>query len=105
MAKTTLNLVTGSAVHHINIMSLYNKSWVQRETGGPTKPERTREAVLENVAEAKHRRDRDASQAMKDHEANRLAILAKTARLRTERLARIAEATPPPNKTKRRKKT
>ena len=83
-------------MNHFNSMTSYNKNWEQREVDGPTKPELTR-------AEAKRRRDRDASQAMKDHEANRLAILAKTARLRAERLARIAEATPTPKKTKRRK--
>jgi hypothetical protein len=37
-------------------------------------------------------RKRDATQAMQDHEAARLVTLAKTARLRSERLARDAEA-------------
>jgi len=53
-------------------------------------PERNRESVLGRVAELKRLRDRDASQAMKDHEAKRLEGLIKTARLRAERLARIS---------------
>jgi hypothetical protein len=39
----------------------------------------------------KERRARDAAQAMRDHEAKRVAILAKTARLRAIRLAKEAE--------------
>jgi hypothetical protein len=41
-------------------------------------------------ATTKLRRDRDAQQAMKEHEAERLAVRAKTQRLRAERLAREA---------------
>jgi hypothetical protein len=41
-------------------------------------------------AATKLRRDRDAQQAMKEHEAERLAVRAKTQRLRAERLAREA---------------
>jgi hypothetical protein len=67
-------------------------------------PERDRAAVLGRVAEQKRLRDLEASQVMKEHEAKRTATLAKTARLRAERLARLAE-TPPPQKTKSRKKT
>jgi len=69
-----------------------------------TKPERNRVAVLANAAELKRARDREASQTMKELEAERVATLAKTARLRADRLARSAEATPPP-KTKPRNKT
>jgi hypothetical protein len=39
----------------------------------------------------KERRAQDAAQAMRDHEAKRVAILAKTARLRAIRLAKEAE--------------
>jgi hypothetical protein len=47
---------------------------------------------LSNAAAIKARRAQEASQAMKDYEANRLAIRAKTERLRAERLAREAAA-------------
>ena len=40
----------------------------------------------------KLRRTRDAVQAIKDSELNRLAVLAKTARLRADRLALAADA-------------
>lgn len=53
-----------------------------------------------NIAAMKLRRAQEASQAMKDHEAERLAIRTKTERLRTERLAREAIA-PPKTKSKR----
>ena len=70
-------------------------------------PERNRQAVLSRVAELKRARERDASQAMKELEAARVATLAKTARLRAERLARAAEERPSPLKkiAKRKKKT
>ena len=45
-----------------------------------------------SAAVMKERRARDAAQAMRDHEAKRVAILAKTARLRAIRLAKEAEA-------------
>jgi hypothetical protein len=45
------------------------------------------------------RRAQEASQAMKDHDAERLATRAKTDRLRAERLAREA-LDPPKKKTK-----
>jgi hypothetical protein len=41
-------------------------------------------------AATKLRRDQEARQAMKEHEAERLAVRAKTQRLRAERLAREA---------------
>ncbi|HML27950.1 MAG TPA: hypothetical protein PKE16_03755 [Hyphomicrobium sp.] len=50
------------------------------------------------VTANKLRRAQEASQAMKDHEAERLAVRAKTERLRAERLAREA-ANPLPKKT------
>lgn len=49
------------------------------------------------VTANKLRRAQEASQAMKDHEAERLAVRAKTERLRAERLAREA-ANPLPTK-------
>ncbi len=55
---------------------------------------------LSNVAAVKLRRAQEASQAMKDHDAERQAVRAKTERLRAERLAREA-ANPVPAKKKR----
>jgi hypothetical protein len=52
-----------------------------------------------NAAVTKLRRAQEASQAMKDYEAQRLAVRAKTERLRAERLAR--EAANPPKKKHR----
>jgi hypothetical protein len=49
-----------------------------------------------NTAAMKLRRAQEASKAMKDYETERLAIRAKTERLRAERLAR--EAIDPPKK-------
>ena len=49
-----------------------------------------------DAASAKVRRAQEASKAMKDYEAARLAVRAKTERLRAERLAR--EAANPPKK-------
>ena len=69
--------------------------------GGLKQPSRDRDAVLGRVAEAKRLRDRDASRAMKEHEANRLEVLARTARLREDRLARISDATLRPNSIRR----
>ena len=51
-----------------------------------------------NMAAMKARRAQEASQAMKDHEAERLAIRAKTGRLRAERLVREAANPAPPKK-------
>lgn len=45
-----------------------------------------------SAAALKELRARDAAQAMREHEANRAAVLAKTARLRALRLAKEAEA-------------
>ena len=47
----------------------------------------------------KEARARDAAQAMRDYEAEKLAVLAKTARLRAQRLANPAQAVQP-KKTK-----
>jgi hypothetical protein len=53
------------------------------------------------AAEMKLRRTREAAQAVKDYEANALAMRAKTERLRAERLAREA-ANPTAKKARRR---
>jgi hypothetical protein len=50
-----------------------------------------------NMAAIKARRAQEASQAMKEHEAERLAVRVKTERLRAERLVREA-ANPAPSK-------
>lgn len=55
---------------------------------------------LSSAAALKLRKAQEASQAMKEHEAERQAVRAKTERLRAERLAREA-ANPPPAKKKR----
>jgi hypothetical protein len=55
---------------------------------------------LSNAAAMKARRAQEASQAMKDYEAERLAVRAKTERLRAERLVREA-ATPAAPKKRR----
>ena len=44
------------------------------------------------AAQMKLRRAREAEQALKDSEVDRVAVLAKTARLRAARLALAAEA-------------
>jgi len=62
-------------------------------------------AQRSSAAELKEQRARDAAQAMRDHEAKRVAVLAKTARLRAIRLAKEAEAgTSAPKKTRSPKK-
>jgi hypothetical protein len=53
-----------------------------------------------NTAALKLHRAQEASQAMKEHEAERLAIRTKTERLRAERLTREA-INPPKKKSKR----
>ena len=58
-----------------------------------------------SAAAMKERRAQDAAQAMRDYQANRVATLAKTARLRALRLAKEAEAgNSAPRKTRSRKK-
>ena len=56
------------------------------------KPERDLEVRRSTTAQIKLRRERDAVQAAKDREADKLAVLANTERLRAARLAREAEA-------------
>lgn len=69
----------------------YPKSAHHQAAIDAMQPERDREAERSKAAVAKLHRDEDARQALLDCEANRLAVIAKTQRLRTERLAREAE--------------
>ena len=57
-----------------------------------TPPERTPLRNAISATALKLERSRDAAQAMKDHEIAKQEALAKTARLRAERLARDAKA-------------
>ena len=72
-------------------MWTYPKSALHQPAIDAKKPERDREEAFSKAAQSKLYRERHAAQALKDHEENRLATLAKTARLRAERLAREAE--------------
>ena len=47
-----------------------------------------------SAAAMKERRAREAAQALRDYEANRVAVRAKTERLRAERLAKEASNSP-----------
>jgi hypothetical protein len=78
----------------------YSKNPVLQGATDQKKPERNREDVLARAAELKLKRDRDASQAMKDHEMARQETLSKTARLRAARLA-MAVDEPPSKKSAR----
>ena len=53
-----------------------------------------------SAAAIKEHRARDAAQAMREIEAKRVAVLAKTARLRAARLAKEAESADAAPKTK-----
>ena len=70
----------------------YPKSPLHQAAIDAMKPERDREAARAMAAQMKVRREREAAQALKDNEVNRLAVLAKTARLRAARLALAADA-------------
>jgi hypothetical protein len=63
-----------------------------------------RDAQRSAAAAAKEMRERDAAAAARDYEAERLAVLSRTARLRAERLAKEADATPAPKKQRRQTK-
>jgi hypothetical protein len=78
----------------------YSKNPVLQGATDQKKPERNREDVLARAAELKLKRDRDASQAMKEYEIARQETLAKTARLRAARLAVFAEAAPSKKSTR-----
>ena len=70
----------------------YPKSPLHQAAIDATEPERDLEASRSTTAQIKLRRERDAAQAAKDREADKLAVLANTERLRAARLAREAEA-------------
>ena len=78
----------------------YSKNPVLQGAVDQKKPERTRADTLARAAELKLKRDRDASQAMKDYETARQETLAKTARLKAERLARTAGEAPAKKSTR-----
>lgn len=73
------------------LMWTYSKNPILEGAIDQKKPERNREAVLAKAAEMKRERARDASRAMQEIEAKKAATLAKTKRLRAERLARMSE--------------
>ena len=75
-------------------MWTYPKSPLHQAAIDAMKPERDREAARAMSAQLKLRREREAAQALRDREVNRLAILAKTERLRTARLALTIDAQP-----------
>lgn len=83
----------------MEVMWTYPKSALHQAAIDAMKPERDREAARSMAAQMKLRRERDAKNAMKDHEDKRLATLANTKRLRAARLALAADAelkSPPP---------
>ena len=70
----------------------YPKSPLHQAAIDAQKPERDRETAKSLAAQKKQVRERDNAKALLEHEAERLTILAKTQRLRAERLAREAVA-------------
>ena len=75
-------------------MRSYSKGAVPGAGDEEKQADQTREQTSAKAAELRLKRNRDASQAMKDYEAAKLETLAKTARLRAERLARTANNLP-----------
>jgi hypothetical protein len=73
-------------------MWIYPKSAVHQAAIDAAKPERDREASRALKAQKMLARQSDGENALKEHEASKVAILAKTVRLRTARLAREAAA-------------
>ena len=65
----------------------YPKSQLHQAAIDKMKPERDREVARSMAAEMKLRREREATEAVKDQEVSKLATLAKTQRLRKARLA------------------
>lgn len=72
-------------------MWVYSKSAVHQVAIDAMKPERDIAAAKAMAAQVKLQRARDAELALTEREAEKIATLAKTARLRAERLAREAE--------------
>ena len=75
-------------------MWTYHKSPLHQSVIDKIKLENDRNVTRAAAAEKKLERDRDATEAMKEYLDKRAATLEKTARLRAERLARIAAAGP-----------
>jgi hypothetical protein len=73
-------------------MWIYPKSAVHQAAIDAAKPERDREASRALKAQKMLARQSDGESALKEHEAYKVAILAKTVRLRAARLAREAAA-------------
>jgi hypothetical protein len=73
----------------------YPKSALHQAAIDAMKPELDIAAAKAMAAQSKLRRASDAVQALKEHEAEKIATRAKTARLRAERLARAAEVQSP----------
>ena len=70
----------------------YPKSRLHQAAIDAMKFERDLEASRSIAAQMKLRRDREVVQDVKDREAEKLAVLAKTARLRAARLVREGDA-------------
>ncbi len=70
----------------------YPKSRLHQAAIDASKFERSLEAGRTASAQSKLRREQEAADAAKGREADKLAVLANTARLRAERLTREAEA-------------
>ena len=85
-------LLNAPAIPIFRSMWTYQKSARHQNAIDAMKPERDRAAAHAMAAELKLRREREAVQALKDHEEKRLATLAKTQRLRAARLALEAES-------------
>ena len=75
-------------------MFTYSKNPVLPGAMDLKKSERNRAETLTKAAELKLKREYDASRAMKDIASARQETLAKTARLRAERLARESNLIP-----------
>ena len=67
----------------------YPKSPLHQAAIDNQKLDRERETARATALETKLRRDQTAKKALTEYEMDRLATLAKTQRLRAERLARI----------------
>jgi hypothetical protein len=78
----------------------YPKSALHTAAIEAMQPERDREAAKAKLAVDKLHRKEDAVQAVKEREAERTAVIAKTQRLRAERLEREA-ASPKKNSLRR----
>ena len=75
-------------IEPVPVLTVTGFSLLQRYSAGEDMA--TTPKVFTNAAGAKLRRAQEASKAMKEYEATRLAVRAKTERLRAERLEREA---------------